>query len=178
VGKILSIVGVALFGILVICCVLGFFVGLPRVRDELQDSVQEAVATEVAQQIPAIPGIGAEPGTYTITEESLESSMRESADSGDNNDWQVRITPEQMSFGVVTSGRDATYTGVPAAENGQFVMRDMDTNNRFFDFILSPDDLGDAISGSVNRYLAENNLQLESLELQDGQIILTTVAAP
>ncbi len=173
--RLLLIISGAFAGLLVVCCLLGIFVAIPRARDEAQEEVQEAIATEIARQIPAIPGIGAEPGTYTITAASLEASLRENSDNDD--DLTVEITPEGMSFGVVTSGQDAVYSGVPAAENGAFVMHDMETNSGFLKWVLSPDSVGEAISAGINGYLSENNLQLESLELQDGQMVLTTVPA-
>ncbi|RIK47358.1 MAG: hypothetical protein DCC58_00160 [Chloroflexi bacterium] len=176
--RIFLIVAASFGGFLVVCCVLGIFVGLPQLRDELESEVHEAVSTEVARRIPAIPGTGAEPGEYIITQESLQASIRENADNErDAENLFVRITPAQVEVGLVSRGQDATYSGVPAAENGQLVMHDMDSNNRFFEFVLSPDRLGRTIAEAVNSYLAQNGLQLQSLELQDGQMVLITVEA-
>lgn len=177
-GRILLFVTSGFVGLVAVCCLLGVIVGLPRLRDELRESVRDAVATEVARQIPDLPGVGVEPGIYVITEQSLEASIRENAEGNDAENWEVRITPAGVTFGVVSRGREAVYSGVPAAEEGRFVMREMDASSRVFAFILSPDDLGEAIAGAVNQYLDRNGLLLESLVLEPGQMTLTTVAAP
>lgn len=154
----------------VLCCALTFVVALPRFRDGFEEGVRDAVGTETARQIPSAPG------TYTITEESLQTSLRESADD-DSDDLVVEITPSGMRLGISNSGQDATYTGLPIAVDGRFEMHDMDSNSQLLGFFLSPDDLGNAIEEAVNEYLVANGLRLESVELEDGSMTLTTVAA-
>jgi hypothetical protein len=165
------------FGLGVVCCLLGIFVGIPAARGEVKDAIQNGVATEVAQQIPAIPGVGAEPGEYVITESELQDSLRENSDQSDDQGPVVHITPDEVRIGVQTRGGEATYSGVPTVENGQFVMQDMRTDSRVLRYVLAPDDLGEAVSGAVNTYLSENGLRLESIDLQEGQLVLVTVAA-
>ena len=45
------------------------------------------------------------------------------------------------------------------------------------DFIFPADDLGDAIEEAVNNYLAENDLELDALVLENGEVTLETVRA-
>jgi hypothetical protein len=160
--------GIGFVFVCILCCALTFVVGLPRLRDGFEESVRDAVATEVAAQLPGTPG------TTTITAESLQASLRQSAD---DDDIIVVITPSGLELGVSNRGQEVTYTGLPIAVNGRFEMQNMDSNSSVLDFFLSPDDMGNAIEEAVNGYLAANGLRLESVELIDGAMILTTVAA-
>jgi hypothetical protein len=56
-------------------------------------------------------------------------------------------------------------------------MQEMDTDSGVLDFILPADDVGEAIEQAVNNYLSANNLELQSLELTEGELALETVAA-
>lgn len=169
----------SVLGLCVVCCVLVFVAGVPALRSGIREGIEDAVATEVAQQIPAVGG-QAEPGEHVITEESLEASLRGEFDSeggsSEDSDWLVSITPAGIEIGVTSQGQDATYTGVPRAENGEFVIADPDTSNRFFEFLLDPDDFADSVASSVNQYLAANGLRLDDVILEDGQMTLVTSA--
>lgn len=160
--------GLGLVLVCILCCALTFVVALPRLRDGFEDSVRNDVATEVARQVPSTPG------TVTITAESLQTSFRQSA--GDD-DVIVRITPSGIEIGVSNRGQDITYIGLPVAVDGRFEMQNMDSNSSVTDFFLAPDDFGNAIEEAFNGYLAANGLRLAALELSDGEMTLTTVAA-
>ncbi len=163
--------------ICVICGLLVTFVAMPRIRDGVQDNIKSAISTEVARQIPSVPGGSAAPGTYTITAVSLEETLRSSENKRTETDNAiVRINARQIEIGLDAQGQDAMYTGVPVVVDGELRMEQMQSTSRVLEFILSPDDLGEAIADPVNAYLANNGLRLESVELQEGQLQLTTVA--
>jgi hypothetical protein len=168
--------------VLILClggCGLLYFVGLPKVRDAARDGFRDAISTQVAIQIPAPAGGTADPGTYTITEQELQAQLLVNVDSDNIDDIVISITPQGFEFGLATAGdQDTTYTGVPVVENGKLRMEDMQTSSDFFDFLFPPKDLAKAIEDGVNNYLEANDLELDSLELEEGQITLVTVAAP
>jgi len=171
-------------GVLLLLCVgvaaLGWFVGLPAVRGGIRDGIEDGVATEVADLIPATPGLGVAPGAYVVTEEELERRLRAGGNVQTDNpdDLVVRLSPAGLEIGFTAQGQNVTYTGRLAAEDGRLVLRDMDTNNEGLAFVLPPDELGRAIAGAVNGYLAANNLRLESVEPAAGAVTLVTAAAP
>lgn len=160
--------GLGLALVCILCCALTFVVALPRLRDGFEESARDAVATEVARQVPGTPG------TVTITAASLQASLRESA--GDD-DIIVLITQTGVEIGVSNRGQDITYTGLPVAVDGRFEMQNMDSNSSVVDFFLAPDDFGNAIEEAFNGYLVANGLRLAALELSDGEMALMTVAA-
>lgn len=168
-------------GVLLLLCLgvaaLGWFVGLPAVRDGFRDTIEESVAEEVAQRIPATPGVGVAPGTYTITQRELEASLRQNLQTDDPDDLVVRLRPSGIELGFTTRGQEVTYTGRLAAEEGRLALNDMETNNEGLAFVLPPDDLGRAIADAVNRYLAANDLRLDAVETTEGAVVMTTAAA-
>jgi hypothetical protein len=164
----------ALLGFCILGCLLVFVAGIPAFRNEVRDGVHDAVATEVARQIPAPSGT-VEPGTYVLDAASLESSLRQTLDDQDEA-VIVRITNVQIEVGVTSQGQDAIYTGVPAAEDGELVVNDMQTDNGFVSFILPPGTIAGAIEDAVNDFLAANNVRLDALELGDGVMTLTLSA--
>lgn len=174
--KWLLIISGALLGACVICGLLVVFVAMPRIRDGLQDNIESAISTEVARQMPAAADGSVAPGTYVLTAASLEESLRASGnDSTETENAIVRINSRQIEIGLDAQGQEAIYTGVPTVVNGDLDMQQMEATSRVLEFILSPDALGDAIERPVNEYLAANNLQLESVTLEEGQLRLTTI---
>lgn len=165
-------------GVLLLLCVgagaLGWFVGLPAVRDGVRDTIAGGVSTEVARRIPATPGRGVAPGTYVVTEAEVEASLRESFQTDDPDDLVVRLSPAGIELGFSTRGQDVVYTGRFAAEAGRLVLREMATTNEGLAFVLPPDDLGRAIADAVNGYLAANDLRLDAVEPREGAVALTT----
>jgi hypothetical protein len=170
---------IGVIGLLALClvgCGLGFFVGIPRIRNDAQDGVRDALSTEIAIQIPANGGVAA-PGSYTISATDLQNSLLTNVNDSAVSDIVVRITPSGMAFGVKSDGgQETTYTGVPVATDGKLAMTQMETNSGVLDFFFPADDLGEAVEQAVNNYLGANNLELESLTLGDGEITLHTVA--
>ena len=164
-------------GLCVVGGILGWLVGVPRLRDNLRDGVRDGIATEVAAQIPAGAGGEVPPGRYTFTEDELQAGLAEEA--GDQvEDVLIALSPTGIRLGFVAQGdQEFNYRGVPAAENGRFVVQNMEATNGVLDFLLPADDLATAIEDAVNGYLGENNLRLQAVELGDGELTLETEPA-
>src|SRR5215213_4998675 len=174
-GCFLSVI--ALLGLCLIACALGYFVGIPRVRDNARGEMEDAISTTVAEQIPAT-GAAARPGTYELTEDELQAEISGNVDVQNVNDLVIDLAPGGITFRITTNGdQDLTYTGRPEVVDGQLRMEDMEASEGFLDWIFPADDLGDAIEDAVNNHLAENNLELESLDLTNEALTLETVAA-
>lgn len=166
-------------GLLALClvgCGLGFFVGLPRIRENAREELRDAISTEVANQIPAGSSGVAEPGSYTFTAAELQRSLAESFQTSTIDDIVIRIDASGIAFGFKTSGgRETTYSGLPIAENGRLKMTKMDATDSILDFVIPATDLGKAIEDAVNNYLAANNLKIDTLTLTEGEITFDTV---
>lgn len=175
-GCLIGVVGT--LGLCLIVCGLVYFVGIPRIRDSARDGVRDAISTQVAIQIPAEGGGNADPGSYTISASELQRQFLQNVNSDSVDDIVIRISETGFDFGFTTSGnQEAIYSGFPVAQNGQLVMTGMTTTNDGLDFIFPAEDLGAAIEEAVNNYLAANDLELDSLTLENGSITLETVAA-
>jgi hypothetical protein len=174
-GCFIAVIGV--LGLCLVACGFGYFVGLPRFQDNARDEIRDAISTEVAQQIPSTGGT-AEPGTYTLNESELQEGLAENLDVQNVDNLLVQITPTGLAFVIDTdSGTDVTYSGFPVAANGRLEMTNMESSEGFLDFLFPADELGKAIEDAVNTYLAQNNLQLDAVELADGELTLVTVAS-
>ena len=170
-------------GVLVLClvgCGLGYFIGVPRFRDGVQDGMEDAISTTVAEQIPARAGGTARPGVYEITEEELQREITGNVDVQSVEDFVIDLTPGGIVFRITPSNADQelTYSGNPEAVDGRLQMTNMESSENFLDWIVPADDLGEAIENAVNDYLAANNLALESVELTNNVLTLETVTAP
>lgn len=167
--------------VMVLClvaCGLGYFVGLPRLRDSVRDGVRDAISTEVAIQIPAGAGGTAAPGTYSITAQELQQSLAANVNNSTVDDIIVRINQGGFEFGFKTSGgQETTYSGVPTIVDGKLVMTNMHASDGRLNWFFPAKDLGKAIEEAVNTYLAANNLSVSDLTLEDGSVTFDTVAA-
>ncbi|MEZ4500000.1 MAG: hypothetical protein R2839_07925 [Thermomicrobiales bacterium] len=157
-----------LFGLCVLCAVAGYFVALPRVQDELETSIEEAVGTHMA---PKFSGTDGSPGTAMITEAELNAEI----DSGDPNleDLQVRITPEFLEFRFGEQSQDLVYRTAVAAVDGQFAVVDPDLAG-VPGWVLPESSVSDGLVQGINGYLEENGLTLTSVTLGDGVMTVTT----
>lgn len=170
------IVGAVIAGILLLCCCAFVTVPLVVTRSLLPRAIRHGLNTEVARQLRATPGRGVAPGSYQITEQELQQSLRGSTDSRSVNNIFVHLTPAGIAIGLTSGNRSFTYSGAPAVENGQLVMRNMHVDSRVLGFFLTPGAFGNAIEDAVNNYLAENGLRLAAVQLGNGTLTLTTAA--
>lgn len=157
------------FGLLLLCCVVGYFVGIPRFRDSVGDGISEAVSTEVAGQI-GTGQIG--PGTHRLSVADLQRQLATQVSGENVEDLGISVTPQGLSLSFSANGQQIGYSGTPVAQNGQFVMNDMTVDNDALAFFLPADKLGDAIESGVNNYFAAQGLSIGSLQLGEGEITL------
>ena len=165
------LVTLGVFALLIlVCCGLGFFVGLPQLRDTFEDGIAEGVSTQVSEQLPAgeLP-----PGTYTISLAELERQLSTSVDTQNVQGISLSAAGDRLELGIETdTNQTLTYSGQPVAENGRLVMQDMDANNGALEFFLPADQLGDALERGVNDYFAVRGLEIASIALEPDQIVV------
>lgn len=168
---------VAVLGLCVVGCLLGWFVLLPRVQDQIAGEFEDAVATGVAG-IPAVGNVSA--GTVVITDETLTESFTgnvEGSQGANVENIAANITPAGIEIVFDLTDQDATYLGRVAAADGELVVREMEVDPSQIGWFVPADKMGAAIEDGVNGVLAENNLRLTSVDLGEGQMTLTTEAA-
>lgn len=159
-------------GLLLLCCVVGWFVGIPRLRDSIEGDLSEAVSTEVSQQIgPA----DIEPGTYTISVTDMQRQLASTLNTQNIEDFDISVDSTGMSISFVSSGQTIGYSGVPIAQNGELVMDNMTVDNDVLGFFMPADRLGDAIESGVNNYFDAQGLDIGSLELGNDELIVEAV---
>ncbi len=174
-----------MLGASLLLCIGGWgvltYVTLPRVRQGASGALADGVGTEVARRLPEAASPGGEPaaGTTVITAEELERALAETFGQGGNGgsvqNLAVDFGPAGVALGLqAEGGQAATYTGVPAVEDGRLVLRDMASDSGVLEFFLPADELGRAIADGVNQALAADGLRLEGLELGEGRIELRT----
>lgn len=165
-----------LLGLCVICAGVGYFAGLPRVRDGLRDGVADFGATEIAE-IFAVPG-AAGPGTYLLTEADINARIQaENPDAQNIDDWLIDITPAGYDVGFTASGDNVTYSGNLIAEDGRLKVTNTEADASFFEWFFSAGAMGDAIEKTFNTWLDANNLTLTDVQLGDGEMTLVTQPA-
>lgn len=176
-----------MLGAMLLLCVGGWafltYVTLPRVREGAGGALADGVGTEVARRLSGTPGEAIAAGTTVITaaelERALAGTLGPGGAGGGVQNLTIEFTPAGVALGIrAEGGQTATYTGLPAVEDGRLVLRDMRSDSDLLDLFLPADDLGRAIADGVNRTLAADNLVLEGIELGDGQIELQTAPTP
>lgn len=166
---LLIVIGVFL-GLCVVCAGIGFFIGIPRVQDELESNIEDAVGTYVAPYVAAIDGTP-QAGTTTMTEEDVNAEIR----AGDPNleDLVFEITPEYIEFRFGEQGRELTYRAGVAAVDGRFEVVDPSLDG-VPGWLLSEDSLSDGIEKGINGYLESHGLTLTDVVLSEGEMTFTT----
>ena len=163
----------SLFGLLLLCCGVGYFVGIPQVRDQIGEGISETVSTEVAGQI----GAGqVAPGTYTLSVGDLQRQFASRVAGQNVEDLGLSVTPQGLTLSFSTNGQQIGYSGTPVAQNGQLVLNDMTVDNDALGFFLPADKLGEAIEAGVNNYFAAQGLSIQSLQLGNDEITFEAVA--
>lgn len=159
-------------GTCLICCVLVFFVALPRTRDSVNDAIRESMTTQVARVIAPIGT--AKPGTYSITDDELlqQFNDRLSGDSIPIEDLSVVITPEHITISFSSGSRDVTYTGTLQAVDGKVKVETIESSSGFMEFLFPAGDIAKALETGINTYLSAENLHVTGLTMGDGEITL------
>lgn len=169
---LLILVGLVL--VLCVACVgLGYFVAIPRVKDGVQTGINEAVATNVAPLIAGI-GVAPAPGTYTLTEAQVNQQIQ--ASGADLKDLRFEITPNGLEIQFGEQGQDVGYTAQVSAVDGKIQVDSADVTG-IPTWIVPASAISDGIEDGINNYLAEHNLVVTSVTLQDGSMTLMLESA-
>jgi len=158
--------------LLLLACIVGYFVGIPRFRDSVGDGISESISTEVSEQL-GTGQIG--PGTYTLSVGDLQRQLESQLDGQNVEDFGISVSPQGLSVAFTSNGQDIGYSGMPAAENGELVVNDMTVDNDVLGFILPADKLANAIEDGVNSYFSAQGLEIGSLQLGDDEIVIEAV---
>lgn len=159
-------------GLLLLCCVVGWFVGVPRLRDSIEGDLADSISTEVSEQIgPADIG----PGRYEISVADMQRQLASTLTSQNIDDFNISVDASGMSIGFTSSGQTIGYTGLPTAQNGELVMDNMAVDNSALGFFMPADRLGNAIERGVNSYFDAQGLDIGSLELGNDELIVEAV---
>lgn len=155
------------------CAFLGYFVAVPRFKHGVETGVQEAVSTYV---VPEIAGAGIAPtaGTYTLTEDAINRQL----EAGGTNlqDMRFAITPNGLELRFGDQGQNISYTAQVSAVDGKLQIEGAELSG-VPTWIVPTDAISRGIEDGVNTYLAEHNLVVTSVTLQDGSMTLVLADA-
>jgi hypothetical protein len=170
---------IVLLGLCVVAGALGYFVGLPQLRQNMRAPLEDAVGTQIARELQPVSGIRAAPGTYVISQDDLNTALRsEVGQTGLVDDAAITLTPTGFALRAHFSngGGDVTYRGNVAAVDGRLQATDL-TGDGIMTTLLPAGEVGKALENVVNDYLTTNGLQLTNAKLGNGTLTLTTKAA-
>lgn len=171
--RILLILVGLLLALCVVCVGLGYFVAIPKVKDGVEDGVNEAVATNVAPLIAGI-GVAPEPGTYTLTEDQVNQQIL--ATGADLKDLRLEITPTGLELHFGEQGQNLAYTAQVSAVDGKIHIETADLTG-IPSWIVPASAISRGVEDGINTYLAEHNLIVTSVTLQDGSMTLVLADA-
>jgi hypothetical protein len=172
-GCLLSIGVLAVLALL--CCVVGWFFGLPRFQNAFADSIGEALSTEVANQV-AVSGVTpGQAGTYTISMADLERQIERSGNI--NNVEDIGFTAEngriELRFG--STGQSFDYTGVPVAQDGRLELTDVTSSGGgFLERLFPAGKLANAVEDGINSYFETQNLRIVNITAENNQLVIET----
>ena len=171
------LISLAVFaGLLLLCCVVGYFVGIPRLRDSVSDELSKGISTEVAQQL-APNGADLDPGTYTLSVDDLQAQINANADGSTTSDFGLSIQGDQLLIDFDSGSQSFGYSGTPIVENGRLEMADMSVDNGMLGWVLPADTVADTIEKGVNDYFTSQGLSIESIDLGTNEIEFSVVPA-
>jgi hypothetical protein len=174
-GCLFGVVGI--LGLCIIACILGYTVGLPRLRENAREPLEEAIGTQIARQIAPNPGVAPAPGTYVIAANDINAGLREElGDSEYFDEVAVAFAPGGFTVRFTANERDTTYSGNVTAADGRLEVTDM-TDEGLMTFFFPANEVEKALENVINNYLAANGLRLTAAELGEGTLTLTTEAA-
>jgi hypothetical protein len=157
-----------LLGLCILCVGLGYFVAIPRVKDGVEDGVDQAVATYVVPQIAGID-VTPEAGTYTLTDEDINNQIQ--TGNTDLQDLRFLITPAGLELRFGEQGQDVAYTAQVSAVDGKIDIQAADLDG-IPTWIIPTGAISNGLESGINDYLAENNLTVSSITMQDGSMTM------
>lgn len=171
-GCLIGIGGVMLA--LVLCCVLGWFVLLPRFHDAVEREMTTVLSTEVADVIVAqVPGgASVDAGEYRISLAELERRASGGSDNLQIEGVEIRGDGNELVLGFSAGNAGAEYRFTPQAVGGRLELTDMRGDGGVVEQLLAPEALGGAVENSVNAYLDANDLILSDVYLDGDELVL------
>jgi hypothetical protein len=166
-----------ILGLLLLCCVLAWFVGVPRLRDQMADDLGNVLSTEVADQLTAGTGGGLEPGTYTLSVAEMRQELEQNVDTSGTEDFDISVDSQGMAISFTSGNQEFGYTGMPVARDGRLVMDNMEVTNDFLGWVMPADRLGEAIEDGINAYFVEQGLRIDAVELGQDELVFTVSGA-
>lgn len=171
--RVLLITGGLLLALCVACVFLGYFVAIPRAKESVEDGVNEAVSTYVAPQIAGL-GIAPAAGTYTLTEDDVNNQILGS--DVNLQDLRFEITPSGLELHFGEQGQDISYSAQVSAVDGKLKIDNADLSG-IPTWIIPAGSISKGFEQGLNNYLAENNLIVTSVTLQDGSMTMVLADA-
>lgn len=167
----------ALAGLTLICCVLLWFVGLPRFQDSIADSLGDGLSTEVANQIDTT-GADLAPDTYRISMTQLEQQLQDSGGTQNVDDITFSAENGEIVLNFGSQGQSFGYSGVPVAENGRLELTEVSADGGgFLNNLFPADKLADAVEGGVNSYFEARGLDIASVTAENDELVIEAVEA-
>lgn len=160
---------------LVLCCVLAWFVALPRFHDRVEEELTGILSTEVAgvldREIGSVGSIQA--GEYRIPLSDIQRQLTGGSDNLQVEGVFVRAEGNEIIVGFEVPNASAAYRFTPSVSpEGYLRMTDMRGEGGIVEQILAPESIGNAIENAVNRYLQANGLYLEDAYVTGNDLVL------
>lgn len=157
--------------LLVICLGLGWFVGVPRIRDSVSHGIQEGIGTQISREL-GVANVGS--GEHTINLSTIAGQMQTQLKDAGIEDITLTGDGQFLYLSMTSRGSKAVYSGKPEVVNGKLVMTDMSTSNNVLGFFMPAGRLGDAIELGVNNYFAAQGQRIVSLAIDTTTLSVVT----
>lgn len=164
------------FGALLVCCLLVFFVGLPRFQDSIRDELAKELSTQVANQFEAqLPsGVSLEPGEYRVSLATIEQQIVTNSNGNSVNSVKLSGQGNEIVMSIETSGQDIEFRGVPTVDAaGNLELADMTSNAGAVNYLIPADMIGGALEKSVNLYLQGQGLHLQDVTVDGDDLVFS-----
>ena len=166
----------AMAGLLLLCCLVGVFFGLPRLQDSVSDAISEELSTEVANQLDQTSGTLA-PGTYTLQVDDLQRAIDDNMDSSTTSDFGISVDQTGIQIDFDSGSQSFEYSGMPVARDGKLVIEDMKVDDDWLGRLMPADKVANTIEDGINDYFAARNLQIDNIDLGNDEIVFTVSEA-
>lgn len=164
-------------GLLLVCCVLGWFVAIPRFRDTVSDSISDELTTQVAGQLQPPTGT-LEPGTYTLSVADLQRQIDANMDeSSTTSDFGISIDGDQLVIDFDAGSQTFGYSGTPTVRDGKLVIDDMEVDDDTLGWFMPADRMADIIETGVNDYFTSQGLAIDGIQMGEDEIEFEVVPA-
>jgi hypothetical protein len=170
-GVLLGALAVLLmFGVV---AALGWFAGLPILKDQLHSQVNDAVSRQVASLGDLAMK---QSGEVVVTEEELNESLRQHEKAYEPlKNATVRIDDGLITISVDAYGTSSTYTADAKIDKGKLVLIDPTVDGPAGQ-VLSADELAEIVEGQFNGLMSRFHRTPTAIRLRDGSISIATKA--